>query len=171
MTTTQTKIQIVKLSGKSEPIVRRRAQCVARLADQAKLIADPTYARTVTRWTGKGAARKSTEKKYPVRSWAKQQLNGVEFRLRFLRDGQGIVVGSMEELPSAIASLIEQINSGELDAIIAVPVKEKKTPAEKAAELAARVKAAQAADQKNMKKDTARAVSKPVLVSGKRKSA
>jgi hypothetical protein len=123
--TTKTKIAIVKLSGKKDPIVRRREQCIARLLDQAALLNDPTYTRTITRWSGKGAARKSTEKKIPVRSWAKQMLNGVEFRLRFLPDGQGIVVDSVADLPGAVAELIEQIKSGALDQTIAVVKKEK----------------------------------------------
>ena len=122
---TTTKIQIVKLSGKQEPIVRRRAQCVARLNDQAALLADPSYQRVLVRWSGKGVNRKSTEKKLPVRSWAKQQLNGVEFRLRFLPDGQGIVVADMAALPAAIEQLVEQIKAGELDALI-TPVKKVK---------------------------------------------
>jgi hypothetical protein len=127
MNMTTAKIQIVKLSGKQEPIVRRRAQCVARLNDQAALLADPSYQRVLVRWSGKGVNRKSTEKKLPERSWAKQQLNGVEFRLRFLPDGQGIVVGSMAELPGAIEQLVEQIKGGELDALITPVKKEKKT--------------------------------------------
>jgi hypothetical protein len=124
--TTKTKIQIVELSAATrDPIVRRRELCISRLQDQAKLIADPNYVRILTRWSGKGAERKSTEKQLTVRSWWVQQLNGVSMRLRFLPGRQGIVVGSMEELPGAIDDVVEQIKSGELDGLI-VPAKTEK---------------------------------------------
>jgi hypothetical protein len=123
--TTKSKIQIVELSAATrDPVVRRRQLCISRLQDQAKLIAEPNYVRIITRWSGKGDARKSTEKKLTVKPWWSQQLNGVSMRLRFLPGRQGIVVGSQEELPGAIDGLIEQIKAGELDAMI-TPAKAK----------------------------------------------
>ena len=117
--TTKSKVQIVELSAATrDPVVRRREQCVAKLQDQAKLIAEPNYVRIITRWSGKGDARKSTEKKLTVRPWWVQMLNGVSMRLRFLPGRQGIVVGSIEELPGAIDDVVEQIKSGELDGLI-----------------------------------------------------
>jgi len=123
-----TKIAIVDLSTvKIDPTVRRRNQCVARLEDQQRLLADANYSKTITRWSGKGVNRKSTEKKLPVRPWWTQQLNGVSMRLRFISGKQGVVVESVELLPTVIGALIEQIRSGELDAMIAVVKKEKGT--------------------------------------------
>jgi hypothetical protein len=127
--TTKTKIQIVELSAATrDPVVRRRELCISKLQDQAKLLNDPDYVRILTRWSGKGAARKSREKKLTVRAWCAQQLNGVSMRLRFLPGRQGIVVGSMEELPGAIDDVVEQIKSGELDGLI-MPAKAKPTTA------------------------------------------
>ena len=127
--TAKTKIAIVDLSTtKPDPIVRRRIQCISKLEDQQKLLADASYTRTIVRWKGKGAARKSTEKKLPVRAWWTQQLNGVSMRLRFIAGKQGVVVGTIAELPAVIGTLIEEIRSGELDALITPVKKEKKLP-------------------------------------------
>jgi hypothetical protein len=127
--TTKSKVQIVELSAATrDPIVRRRELCISKLQDQAKLIADPNYVRILTRWSGKGAERKSTEKQLTVRSWWVQQLNGVSMRLRFLPGRQGIVVGSMAELPGAIDDVVEQIKSGELDQMITPAKMEPKHP-------------------------------------------
>jgi hypothetical protein len=123
--TTKSKVQIVELSATTrDPVNRRRELCVSRLQDQAKLIADPNYVRIITRWSGKGAERKATEKQLTVRPWWTRQLNGVSMRLRFLPGRQGIVVGSIEELPGAIDDVVEQIKSGGLDAMI-TPAKAK----------------------------------------------
>ena len=125
--TTKTKIQIVELSAATrDPIVRRRELCISKLQDQAKLLNDPDYVRVITRWSGKGAERKATEKKLTVRPWWTLQLNGVSMRLRFLPGRQGIVVGSMEELPGAIDDVVEQIKAGELDGLI-MPARAKPT--------------------------------------------
>jgi hypothetical protein len=121
-----TKIAIVDLSTvKTDPTVRRRELCVARLIDQQKLLSDANYTRIITRWSGKGAERKSTEKHLPVRPWWSGVKDGVALRLRFVAGRQGIMVGSMEELSGAIDQLVEQVRSGELDAMI-MPVKKEK---------------------------------------------
>jgi hypothetical protein len=74
--------------------------------------------KVITRWKGKGANRKATEKKVAVRAWWTSMLNGVSMRLRFIPGRQGVVVGSIAELPGAIDELVEQIKSGELDQMI-----------------------------------------------------
>jgi hypothetical protein len=88
--TTKSKIQIVELSAATrDPVVCRRELCISRLQDQAKLLNDPDYVRIITRWSGKGAARKSTEKKLTVRPWWTRQLNGVSMRLSFCPGASG----------------------------------------------------------------------------------
>jgi hypothetical protein len=95
------------------------------LNDQAALLADPSYTRMIVRWSGKGEARKSVEKKLPVRPWWSCVKDGVALRLRFISGSQGFVVGSIEDLPGALENVIAQVQSGELDALI-VPVKKEK---------------------------------------------
>jgi hypothetical protein len=127
MTTQIAKIAIVDLSTvKADPTVRRRTQCVARLTDQLSLLNDANFTRVITRWSGKGENRKSTEKKITVRPWWSGAKDSVAFRLRFVSGRQGFTVGTMQDLPGAIAQLIEQINSGELDSLIVRPKVEKK---------------------------------------------
>ena len=123
---TKTKIAIVDLAAtKTDPVLRRREQCVARLLDQQKLLADANYVKVTQRWKGKGAARKATEHRTVIRPWWAQQLNGVSMRLRFIPGRQGVVVGSMEELSAAIENVVEQIKTGELDGLIMPAKKEK----------------------------------------------
>jgi hypothetical protein len=127
MTTTKTaKIAIVELpaSTRTDPVIRRRELCAEKLLDQKKLIENPDYVRVTQRYSGKGADRKATEKKTVVRPWWVQMMNGVALRLRFVSGRQGVVVGSMTELPAAIDELIEQIKAGELDQMI-TPAKAK----------------------------------------------
>ena len=47
-------------TAKSDPIVRRREQCVARLLDQAEAPGRRELRQGDTRWKGKGAARKAS---------------------------------------------------------------------------------------------------------------
>jgi hypothetical protein len=116
---TTTKIAIVDLAAtKSDPVLRRREQCVAKLLDQQKLLADPKNVKVTQRWKGKGAARKATDHRTVIRPWWTAMLNGVAMRLRFIPGRQGVVVASIEELSGAIDQIVEQIKTGDLDAMI-----------------------------------------------------
>jgi hypothetical protein len=129
MTTQTQKISIVDLTNtRADPIVRRRELCISRLRDQISLLNDANFTRVITRWSGKGENRKSSEKKIVVRPWWSGVKNGVAFRLRFVSGRQGFSVGTMQDLPGAIVQLIEQINSGELDSLIVRPKVEKVKP-------------------------------------------
>jgi hypothetical protein len=124
MTTKTQKIAIIDLSAtKTDPTVRRRELCIARLIDQQRLLAD---AKVTQRWSGKGTERKSTERRTVVRPWWTGTKDGVALRLRFVSGKRGFMVGNMTELHGAIDSIIEEIKTGELDQLI-TPVKKLKT--------------------------------------------
>ena len=52
-----------------DPVANRRAKLVERLEEQKKLLANPSFVRTVQRWTGKGDERRQLEKQQRVKPW------------------------------------------------------------------------------------------------------
>jgi hypothetical protein len=96
----------------------------ARLEDQKKLLADPTFVRRVKRWERKeGGEKVLVEKLLRTSRWWQPDQNGgfvmtVKIgskRIEFEKGKAAIVVGSLEKLPAVIDTLIKAIRAGELD--------------------------------------------------------
>ena len=110
-----------------DPIANRRTKLAERLEEQKKLLANPSYVRTVQRWTGKGDERRQVEKQQRVRPWWRADANGnvvlsVYYGtkpIEFEKGKAGIAVASRDKLPSLIDALVAAAKAGELDGLIA----------------------------------------------------
>jgi hypothetical protein len=97
---------------------------VARLEDQKKLLADPTFVRRVKRWERKeGGEKVLVEKPLRTSKWWQPDQNGGcvmtvkvgSKRIEFEKGKAAIAVGSLEKLPGLIDALIKAVRAGELD--------------------------------------------------------
>ena len=110
-----------------DSVAVRRAKLAERLEEQKKLLANPSYVRTVQRWTGKGDQRKQVEKQQRVKSW--WRLDGAGHLvfavyhgarpLEFEKGKAGIAVQSRDKLPALIDALVSAVQAGELDELLA----------------------------------------------------
>src|SRR4051794_14509706 len=110
-----------------DPADNRRAKLVSRLEEQKLLLQNPSYARTVQRWTGKGDDRRQIEKQQRVRPWWRTDATGglvmsvyygtklVEFE----KGKAGIAVASKDKLGALIDTLVSAAKAGELDELMA----------------------------------------------------
>jgi len=127
------------------PTLDRRAKIIARLEEQKRLLADPTYMRTVRSWKKNETGEKSfVEKKQRVLPWWNTTPNGAH--VLFIRAGwkpvefekgkAAIAVPSLDKLPSIIDTVVAAVRNGELDEQLAqasVPTKTPKTKGKHAA--------------------------------------
>ena len=110
-----------------DPVATRRTKLVDRLEEQKKLLANPSYIRTIQRWTGKGEARRQVEKRQPVRPWWRVDGAGHAVMaiyhgtkpIEFEKGKAGIAVQSKDKLPGLIDALIGAVASGEMDELLA----------------------------------------------------
>jgi hypothetical protein len=110
-----------------DPVVNRRAKLVGRLEEQRLLLQNPSYVRSVQRWTGKGDERRQVEKQQRVRPWWRADAAGnivmsVYYGtkpIEFERGKAGIAVASRDKLPALIDALIGAAKAGELDGLMA----------------------------------------------------
>ena len=110
-----------------DPIANRRAKLAERLEEQKKLLQNPSYVRTVQRWTGKGDERRQVEKQQRVRPWWRADATGnvvlsVYYGtkpIEFEKGKAGIAVASRDKLPALIDALVAAAKAGELDGLIA----------------------------------------------------
>jgi hypothetical protein len=110
-----------------DPVAIRRAKLIERLEDQKRLLAEPSYVRTVQSWTGKGDQRRQVEKQQKVRPWWRLDGSGhVVFALyhgakpiEFEKGKAGIAVQSRDKLPALIDALVSAVQAGELDELLA----------------------------------------------------
>jgi hypothetical protein len=110
-----------------DPVANRRAKLVARLEEQRQLFQNPSYVRTVQRWTGKGDDPRQVEKQQRVRAWWRIDAAGNVVMsvyygtkpIEFEKGKAGIAVASKDKLPALIDALIGAAKSGELDALMA----------------------------------------------------
>ena len=110
-----------------DPVANRRAKLVGRLEEQKQLLANPSYVRTVQRWSGKGEERRQVEKQQMVRPWWRADASGglvmsVYYGtkpIEFERGKAGIAVASKDKLASLIDTLIGAAKAGELDGLMA----------------------------------------------------
>lgn len=110
-----------------DPVTARRAKLAERLEEQKKLLASPSYVRTVQRWTGKGDERRQVEKQQRVKPWWRADAAGhLVFAvyhgtrpIEFEKGKAGIAVQSKDKLPALIEALIAAAQAGELDELLA----------------------------------------------------
>ena len=110
-----------------DPVANRRAKLAERLEEQKKLLQNPSYVRTVQRWTGKGDERRQVEKQQRVWPWWRADANGnvvlsVYYGtkpIEFEKGKAGIAVASRDKLPALIDALVAAAKAGELDGLIA----------------------------------------------------
>jgi hypothetical protein len=114
----------------SDPITNRRANLVARLEEQQKLLADPTWVRSTVRFKGKGEAREQYTQIQRVSSWARPTANGFAMvvkaggkALEFSPGKSAIAVQTKEQLGELISKLIEAAKVGEFDELLAKAVR------------------------------------------------
>jgi hypothetical protein len=113
--------------ARSHDPANRRAKLVGRLEEQRLLLQNPSYMRTVQRWSGKGDERRQIEKQQRVRPWWRADAAGgfvmsVFYGTRpieFEKGKAGIAVASRDKLPALIDALIGAAKAGELDGLIA----------------------------------------------------
>lgn len=108
----------------NDPVVIKRERIVTRLEDQKKLLADPSFVRTVKRWENRDGGEKVLVEK-PIRTskWWQPDSNGGYVmtlkvgskRVEFEKGKAAIAVGTLEKLPGVIDSLIKAVRAGELD--------------------------------------------------------
>ena len=122
----------------ANPTLDRRAKIITRLEEQKRLVADPTYTRTVRSWVKNDMGEKSVvEKKQRVLPWWTATPNGTyAFCIRtgwrpieFERGKAAIAVPSLDKLPSIIDTLIAAVRNGELDEQLAQSVSARKPAA------------------------------------------
>ena len=106
-----------------DPIEGRRGKLVQRLEEQKALLQNPSFVRTVQRWSGKGDDRRQVEKQQRVRPWWRADASGGVVLsvfygtkpIEFERGKAGIAVASREKLPGVIDAMIKAARDGELD--------------------------------------------------------
>jgi hypothetical protein len=112
---------------KRTPTERRRVIMIERLQDQLARVQSPDHARTKRVWIQEDGQRRKVEKRVPVSPWwcvgpdgrvVLSLRHGVK-RVEFDKGKTGILVGSMEDLPSVIQGLIDAVARGELDHLMA----------------------------------------------------
>ncbi len=107
--------------------MNRRLRLISRLEDQKALAQDPTFVRTVQKWTKKDGERSLVETKKKVRPWWKIDANGSTVfvveqgwkPIKFENGKAGIAVPSQDKLISVIDTVIEATRQGELDELLA----------------------------------------------------
>jgi len=110
-----------------DPVAARRDKLAERLEEQKSLLANPSYVRTVQRWTGKGDERRQVEKQQKVRPWWRADGSGRLVMavyhgarpIEFEKGKAGIAVASRDKLPALIDGLIAAVKAGELDELLA----------------------------------------------------
>jgi uncharacterized protein DUF6641 len=108
----------------NDPLIIKRERTIARLEDQKKLLADPSFVRHVKRWERKENGEKVLIEK-PLRTsrWWQPDQNGAYLltvkvgskRIEFEKGKAAIVVPTIDKLPNVIDTLIKAVRAGELD--------------------------------------------------------
>ena len=117
---------------RNDPILIRREKLRDRLEEQKKLLEDPTFVRTVQRWTKVDGQKVLAAKQIRVAPWwwtdaSGQLLLSVKARgkaIEFEKGKAAIAVPSRQELPRVIDTLISAVGAGELDGQLALVSKE-----------------------------------------------
>jgi hypothetical protein len=115
----------------ANPTMDRRANIIARLEEQKRLLSDPNYTRTVRTWVKKDGQRTAVDKQQRVSPWLRMNPNGsyVFFvrsgwqPIEFEKGKTAIVVPSLDKIPAVIDTLITAVRNGELDEQLAAAKK------------------------------------------------
>ena len=110
-----------------DPVGNRRAKLVGRREEQRLLLQNPSYVRTIQRWTGKRDERHQVEKQQRVRPWWRADAGGGVVMsvyygtkpIEFEKGNAGITVASKDKLAALIDTLIGAAKAGELDGLMA----------------------------------------------------
>ena len=122
------------------PTLDRRTKIIARLEEQKRLHADPTYVRSARSWKkNETGERTVVEKRQRVSPWWASTPDGKHvFFIRsgwktveFERGKSGIAVSSLDKLSSIIDTVIAAVRNGELDAQLAQVSDQAKPPKRK----------------------------------------
>lgn len=122
------------------PTLDRRTKIIARLEEQKRLLADPTYTRTVRAWKKSETGEKAVvEKRQRILPWWATAPNGSHVffvrlgwkPIEFDKGRAAIAVQSLDKLPSVIDTLIAAVRNGELDEQLAQASAQVKTPMSK----------------------------------------
>jgi hypothetical protein len=126
----------------NDPVINRRANLVARLEEQQKLLADPTWVRSTARFRGKGEAREQYTQIQRVSPWFRPTATGFAMvvkaggrALEFSPGKSAIAVEKREQLGELMTKLIAATKAGEFDELLMKTVKPvgQKKPTKKAA--------------------------------------
>jgi hypothetical protein len=114
----------------NDPIVNRRANLVARLEEQQKLLEDPTWTRSTVRFRGKGEAREQYTQVQRVSPWFRPTASGFAMMvkaggraLEFSPGKSAIAVEKREQLGELMTKLIAATKAGEFDEMLAKAVR------------------------------------------------
>jgi hypothetical protein len=135
------KLVAAPVRSSRDKVEDRRFNMIQRLEDQKKLLADPTYVRKSTHFTGKGEERRRVEKEHRVKKWWSEDSSGVVtmsmYRagkpIEFAPDRAAVAAASLKDLLTLMDRLIEATRSGELDEHLAKATKTFKKKVAKAA--------------------------------------
>ena len=107
----------------TNPVIDRRNRTIARLEEQKRLLADPSYVRTVKVWAEKDGSRHQIEKQQRISPWWRNAPNGST--VFFIKVGQkpvefekgkpAISVGATDKIAGLIDTLIAAVRNGQLD--------------------------------------------------------
>ncbi len=110
-----------------DPVAARAPSSSSAWRSRSSCWPNPSYVRTIQRWTGKGDERRQVEKQQRVRPWWRADGAGhLVFSvfygtkpIEFEKGKAGIAVASKDKLPALIDALIGAAKAGELDALMA----------------------------------------------------
>jgi hypothetical protein len=107
----------------ANPTLDRRLRVIERLEEQRRLVADPSYKRTIRSSVKKDGVKTAVETQHRVMPWWRMTGNGTfvffvrasQTAIEFEKGKAGIAVASLDKLPALIDTLITAVRNGELD--------------------------------------------------------
>ena len=125
-------LDLVALLLKQEELLVKQLALLPKLEEQRRLARDPEYAPVRRRWQrGDNGERTPVEFKHRLKPWWRTDARGtvvlsVKYgfsTIEFEKGKTGIVVGKVEKLDSVIATLIDAVKGGEVDALLETAAK------------------------------------------------
>ena len=120
-----------------DPRTSRRLKLIERLEEQRSLVKNPNYTTVRRQWQrSEDGTRSMIEVGRRVKPWWRTDSKGtvvlsVKYgfsTLEFEKGKKGIIVGKAEKLDSVLATLIDAVKSGEVDALLETAAKQTPTP-------------------------------------------
>lgn len=119
--------QLPRLTA-GDPVMHRRAKLIGRLKDQIALANDPNFTLTRSKWIAdEHGVKQLREIKRRVKAWWRTDVTGnVVLKvlygpraISFAPGKEGIAVGKKEKLVETLETLIQVVEAGEMDQILA----------------------------------------------------